>query len=94
MAVKGHSNTRTRVEARERTRVFTTASEIRSALGTDSPDDLIEGQWRFNSLACISNVIHSSHCFAKPVNHQSSRAFCISSRCQIESCKTLDRELA
>ena len=43
MAVKVYPNTRTRVEARERTRTFATASEIRSALGTDRPDDLIEG---------------------------------------------------
>ncbi|KIM48447.1 hypothetical protein M413DRAFT_16355 [Hebeloma cylindrosporum] len=42
MAAKGYPNTRLRVEAKERTRTFATASEIRSALGTDSPDDLIE----------------------------------------------------
>jgi hypothetical protein len=44
MAVKGYPNTRIRVEARERTRTFATPSEIRSALATDSPDDLIGGQ--------------------------------------------------
>jgi len=44
MAAKGYPNKRIRVEPMERTRTFATATEIRSALGTDSPDDLIEGK--------------------------------------------------
>ena len=42
VATKDYPNKRIRIEAKERTRIFATASEIRSALRTDTPDDLIE----------------------------------------------------